>query len=138
MTTNERERKNKKYMFMYVWNWFREQEKAGRIIIEQWCETWRGATEIAAFADSLFAAHWDFSPTESRNTERTGHDGMFLVAPQHVKTYSGEFHPLLLRRSRAGAKQYAHLNCMNIGDSKGIEQQHILIYPTGPVKKFPH
>lgn len=136
MATNERERKNKKYMFMKIWNWFQEQEKAGRITIEQRGETWRCAQEIAAFADSLFATDWDFTPTVSRNTERTGHDGMFIVAPEHADRYNDEFHPVLLRHSKASAQQYAHLNCMNIGDSKGLEWPHVLIYPTGPMKKF--
>lgn len=136
MATNERERKNKKYMFMNIWNWFQEQEKAGRISIEQRRETWRCAPEIVAFADSLFAAHWNFSPTESRNLERTGHDGIFLVAPQHVDAYNDQFHPLLLRHSKASGTQYSHLDCMNIGDSKGLERQHVLIHPTEPIKKF--
>ncbi|MCX8565173.1 UvrD-helicase domain-containing protein [Mycolicibacterium mucogenicum] len=136
MATNEREPKNKKYMFMNIWNWFREQEKARRLIIEQRRETWRCAPEIAAFADSLFAAHWNFSPTESRNVERTGHDGMFLVAPQHVDAYCDEYHPLLLRHSRASGKKYAHLDPMNIGDAKGLERQRVLVYPTGVVEKF--
>jgi DNA helicase-2/ATP-dependent DNA helicase PcrA len=136
MATNERERKNNQYMFMNIWNWFREQESAGRIVIEQRCETWRCAPEITAFADSLFAPDWGFLPTISRNAERTGHDGMFLVAPKHVDDYNDEFHPVLLRHSKASAKQYGHLTCMNIGDSKGLERERILIFPTAPVSKF--
>jgi DNA helicase-2/ATP-dependent DNA helicase PcrA len=136
MATNERDPKNRKYMFMKIWNWFREQENAGRISIEQRCETWRCAPEITAFADSLFTPDWGFSPTVSRNTERTGHDGMFFVAPQHVDAYDAKFHPIVLRHSKASAKRYAHLTCINIGDSKGLERQRILIYPTAAFADF--
>lgn len=136
MVTNERELKNKKYMFMSIWHWFREQEKAGRITIEYRCETWRCGPEIAAFADSLFATHWEFSPTASRNAERTGHDGIFLVAPQDVDAYYDQFRPLVLRHSRTSGAQYDHLAPMNIGDAKGLDRQRVLIYPTSPVRKF--
>lgn len=54
LVTNSRERKNKKYMFMKIWDWFKAQEKAGRMTIDQKCETHRCRPEIADLADSLF------------------------------------------------------------------------------------
>jgi DNA helicase-2/ATP-dependent DNA helicase PcrA len=136
MVTNPREAKNKKYMFMKVWDWFRNQEMSGRITITQRLQTWRYPPEIAALADSLFGPEWGFEPTVSLNDTRSGHDGVFLVAPENVEAYHSAFDPLLLRHSRSAAKQYDHLNCMNIGDAKGIERPHVLINPTEAIRKF--
>lgn len=136
LATNEREAKHKPFMYMKVWKWFRAQETAGRLLIEQRRETWRCAPEIAAFADSLFGPEWGFEPTVSLNTVRTDHDGIFLIAPDHVDQYNELHHPILLRYSKASGKQYDHLDCLNFGKVKGLERPRILIYPTGDIGKF--
>jgi DNA helicase-2/ATP-dependent DNA helicase PcrA len=136
LATNGREAKHKPFMYMKVWKWFRAQETAGRLLIEQRRETWRCAPEIAAFADSLFGSEWGFEPTISLNTVRTDHDGIFLIAPDHVDRYNELHHPLLLRYSKVSGKQYDHLDCLNFGKAKGLERARILIYPTGDIGKF--
>lgn len=136
IATNQREAKHKQFMYLNIWNWFRAEQRAGRISIVQRRETWRCAPEIAAFADSLFAPEWGFEPTISRNRCRTGHDGVFLVAPADVMAYHATYTPLLLRHNKNSATQYGHLGCMNFGDSKGIERPRILIYPTARIREF--
>lgn len=100
------------------------------------CETWRCAPEIAAFADSLFGPEWGFERTISLNNARTDHDGIFLIAPDHVDQYNDLHRPLLLRHSKASGKQYEHLDCLNFGKAKGLERPRVLIYPTGEIRKF--
>ncbi|MDV3125941.1 ATP-dependent helicase [Mycobacterium sp. 21AC1] len=136
LATNGREAKHKPFMYMQIWKWFQAQERAGRLVVEQRRETWRCAPEIAAFADSLFGAEWGFEPTVSLNTMRTDHDGIFLIAPEHVDQYNDRYRPILLRNSKASGKQYDHLDCVNFGKAKGLQRPRVLVFPTGPICTF--
>ena len=136
LATNERETKHKKFMYMKIWNWFRAQEQAGRLLIEQRCETWRCAPEIAAFADSLFGPEWEFKPTVSLNIERTDHDGIFLITPEDVDEYNNRYHPILLRHSKASGRRFDHLECLNFGKAKGLQRPRVLIVPTTDIGRL--
>lgn len=135
LATNERERKNKPYMYMKIWNWFRKEENAGRLRISQRNQTWRCGPAIASFADSLFGDDWGFRPTESLNKRTTGHDGIFLVKPEHAMSYVKQFAPLALRNTAASAKD-VDLPFTNFGEAKGLSSERVLIYPTGPITKL--
>lgn len=136
LATNGREAKHKQYMYMKIWKWFLAQAKAGRLVIEQRRETWRCAPEIAAFADSLFGPEWGFEQTISLNTTRTDHDGIFLIAPEHVDEYNDRHHPILLRHSKVSGRQFDHLECLNFGKAKGLQRPRVLIYPTADICKL--
>lgn len=135
LATNGRERKNKKYMYMQVWDWFRKEERAGRLRITQRCETWRCRPEVAAFADSLFGSEWGFEATVSLNQRTTGHDGVFLVRSSDVNEYVDEFAPLTMRYSAGSASQFDHLDPMNFGMAKGLGRERVLICPTDKITK---
>lgn len=136
LVTNNRERKNKQFKFMKIWDWFKTQEKAKRLTIDQESNTYRCRPEIAQLADSLFAAGRGFDPTVSKNETETDHDGIFLVKPSDVEAYVREYRPLLLRRTVASGRELDHLGPMNIGVSKGLGRKHVLIHPTNDMKKF--
>ena len=136
LATNQQERKNQKYMYLGIWDWFRQEEKSGRLTITQRSETWRCHPEIAAFADTIFAPSWGFAPTTSHNQTTTEHDGVHQVEPADVDAYITRYSPLVLRHSGASAKEYDHLEPMNFGISKGMTRQRVLILPTTPIKKF--
>lgn len=136
LATNQREAKNKKYMYMGIWNWFKEQEKSGKLVINQRRDTWRCAPAIAHLADSLFGDEWGFEPTVSRNTRTTGHDGIFLVRPCDVDAYVASYSPLALRDSVRSGKGLGHLNFMNFGEAKGLGRERVLIFPTGAIERF--
>lgn len=133
--TNDRELKHKAYQYMKIWNWFREQEKEGRLGIEQRNQTWRCRQEIATFADNLFDASWGFDPTISLNTTVTEHDGLFLVRQADVPEYDTRFNPLHLRRTVASAKDQPY-NFMNFRMSKGLSRPRVLVWPTNPISRF--
>lgn len=136
LATNEREAKNKKFMFMGIWDWFKSEEKSRRIGISQRCETWRCGPAIALLADSLFGAEWGFEPTVSKNERTTGHDGVFLVKPEHVDAYVKAHSPLTLRHSASSGKAYDHLEFLNFGEAKGLGRERVLICPTGLIAEF--
>lgn len=135
IATNERESKNKKYMYMGVWDWFRSQEKSGRLSITQRAETWRCHQDIASLADSLFDASYEFDKTISLNETVTHHDGVFLVKEEDVPEYLAAYSPLFLRHSANCAREKPY-EFMNFTLSKGLSCEHVLIWPTGQVRKF--
>lgn len=136
LATNERERKNKKYMYMGIWDWFKTEENAGRIAITQRCQTWRCASGIASLADSLFGEEWGFESTVSLNSRTTGHDGVFLVSPEHLDAYIETYSPLALRDSANSGRAYETIEFVNIGKSKGLGRERVLICPTKAMATF--
>lgn len=136
LATNAREQKNKQFMYMKIWSWFRAQEQAGRLEIAQVCDTRRCRPEIAALADSLFSAELGFETTVSLNDTATDHDGIFLVRSADVDDYVSAYSPLVLRRQANSGRELNHLNPMNIGLSKGLGRDHVLIRPTDQMARL--
>lgn len=136
ISTSPFERKNKQYKNMQVWNWFRNQEAAGRLVITHRSETWRCRPEIAAFADSLFDSIWAFPPTVSLNATASDHDGVFLVRLEDVGAYIDRFEPQNLRWGAGSWKSHDHLSFMNFGAAKGLTRKRVLIFPTDKMQKL--
>lgn len=130
LLTNGREPKNKKYQYMKIWDWFRAESKARRLEIAQMNESRRCRPEIVALADSLFRDDLGFDSTVSLNKTATPHDGIFLVRSQDVDAYVGAHRPLFLRRVASSGKSFNHFDPMNIGVSKGLGAENVLIFPT--------
>lgn len=135
IATNDREPKNKKYQKMGIWDWFRREEKSGRLDINQMSKSHRCRPEITALADSLFGSELGFDATESLNTRATAHDGIFLVKPGDVRDYVKAFSPMILRWSASSGKAFDDLSPLNIGKSKGLGSDHVLVFPTGEMQK---
>ncbi|WP_420734286.1 UvrD-helicase domain-containing protein [Brevibacterium luteolum] len=136
LATNPREKKNKKFMYMGIWQWFRQKEAKRKLQIRQERTTHRYRAEIASFADSLFDTSHGFEPTETLNNRTTAHDGIYLVRSEHVAAYIRSYRPLFLRNSVNSGKQFSKFAPMNIGASKGLEREHVLVYPTGGVQQL--
>jgi hypothetical protein len=135
LATNGREAKNKQFMHMGIWQWFRSEEKAGRLAIAQRNETYRCGPDIAAFADTLFGPLWGFEKTVSLNEVVTDHDGIFAVRTEDVAAYDRAFAPLALRVMKSVGVGLP-LAFMNFGEVKGMGRPRILILPTEPIRKF--
>lgn len=136
LLTNARELKNKQYKFMKIWDWFRSQECAQRLTIDQNSNSYRCRPEITEFADALFSSDRGFATTTSMNSTVTDHDGIFLVKQSDVDAYASTYNPLVLRKGANSGRGISHLAPMNIGLSKGLGREHVLIYPTDGVKKL--
>lgn len=136
LATNPQEKKHKQFMYMGIWQWFKQKEAKRKLQIQQQRTTRRYRPEIASFADSLFDASHGFEPTETLNDRTTSHDGIYLVPSEHVAAYINSYQPLFLRHSTNSGKQFSKFTPMNVGVSKGLEREHVLVYPTDGVQRL--
>lgn len=135
--TNVQDPKNRQYKGIRVIDWFRGQEMTARLEIAFQNATWRSTQLIADLADSVIDKSLGFPATESRAEASTGHAGIFTVAVADAEHYASYYDALCLR-SRADTGNRCALPYMNIGNAKGIEATHVLIWPTGPMLDFLH
>ena len=119
--------KNSAYRGIAIVDKFREWEKAGLATITYKTDSHRCNPDIAAFADQFYPKD---EKTVSKNEDRTGHDGVFLVRSTDVKAYMDRFAPQVLRLDRR-TNACEHLNPMNYGISKGKTFDRVLIFPHG-------
>jgi DNA helicase-2/ATP-dependent DNA helicase PcrA len=135
LSTNPRERKNSQYKGIKIKKWFEEQERAGRLAVTHSARTWRCNQALANFADSIFDESFGFPPTESQNMRETGHDGIFVIAREDAADYVKTFNALCLRPGANTAKG-VDLPFTNIGVSKGMDVERVLVWPTGRATDF--
>jgi DNA helicase-2/ATP-dependent DNA helicase PcrA len=135
LSTNAREQKNSKYKGIKIKEWFEEQEHAGRVAVTHSTRTWRCNQQLADFADTIFDETFGFPPTESQNTTETEHDGVFVVATEDAAKYVETFKALCLRHG-AGTARGVDLPFVNIGVSKGMDVERVLVWPTGGATEF--
>lgn len=135
LATNPRSKKNTKYSYANAITWFREREVEGLLEIKDSVITWRCQPRIAAFSDTIFNSSWGFPATQSKNETVTEHDGVYLVATEHVNAYVDKYKPQCLRHSVSSGKKFA-LDFLNFKVSKGRTYERVLIIPTEPIAKF--
>ena len=120
--------KNKKYKGINIINYFIERtdicEVDQSLNISHRCNQM-----ICAFADSLFEG---MPNTISKNEERTGHDGVFIIHPNDVKGYIQKYNPQCLRYDARTNLPKA----VNFGDSKGLTFDRVLIKPTAKMENY--
>ena len=133
--TNPREPKNAPLKRIAVKRWFDAQAAAGHLQIEHSATTWRSNQTIADFADSIFDSTWGFQLTTSMNDETTGHDGLFVVHPEHLAAYTERYQPMCLRHS-ANSARAMRLPFINFGIAKGQSTNRVLIAPTAAIASF--
>ena len=93
---------------------------------------YRSVSAICGLSNKLFHQH---RQTQSSNKRSTCHDGVFLVRQKDVNCYLSQYKPMQLRDRRdVKVKDFAPV--MNFGESKGLSFERVLIYPTGPIKKW--
>ncbi|MEX2375454.1 MAG: AAA family ATPase [Dehalococcoidia bacterium] len=135
LETNPRDPKNKQYRGLALLDWFRAREERRLVKLSYKSETRRANQAIASFADGIFDTALDFPPTVSINSEETGHDGVFAVAPEFVDAYLDAYGPQCLRSTKASGRQL-DLPYRNFGEVKGLTFHRVLIHPTGPIVTF--
>ncbi|MFI0448069.1 UvrD-helicase domain-containing protein [Actinomadura sp. 6N118] len=121
--------KNRKYRRGGVADWL--YERTDRCTVEERTVSFRCNQQICDFADALYP---ELPATESKNSDLTGHDGVFCINPREVEAYVQEYRPTILRWKRTTNTH--GLEAMNIGQSKGRTFDRVLIFPTGPMKKY--
>ncbi|MGW4438065.1 UvrD-helicase domain-containing protein [Streptomyces sp. NPDC004596] len=99
--------------------------------IEDRVESYRCNQDICNFADDLYP---ELARTISKNTEITGHDGIFKIKKSSVQEYVEQYTPVVLRWDKRS--NTCGLEAMNMGTSKGSTFDRVLIFPTKPMISF--
>jgi DNA helicase-2/ATP-dependent DNA helicase PcrA len=124
--------KNKMFKKSLIVNFFdddlNEVEKDERALTVNY----RCNEQICSISNKLFPS---LPQTSSGNETVTDHDGVFLVKPNNAEEYLRLYSPIQLRDS-IRSKTNDRYAVMNIGDSKGLSFDRILIYPTDPMLKW--
>ncbi|MEU8628974.1 UvrD-helicase domain-containing protein [Streptomyces sp. NPDC048669] len=121
----------KKYRGINIAEWF--TERVDRCTVENRVESYRCNQAICDFADGLYP---DLIRTVSKNSEITGHDGVFTIKPSEVVAYAEKYLPVVLRHNKNSNTQ--RLEALNYGISKGSTYDRVLIFPTQPMVKYFH
>lgn len=133
--TNPQDPNLKQYRGLKMLDWFLERQASGALDITNSNVTWRSNQLIADFSDSLFDESLGFTSTVSRQSQVTGHDGVFIIKPEHVYRYYDQYQPLCLRWNKVSGKEF-ELPFKNFGMVKGITADRVLIHPTGTIEKL--
>ncbi|MEU9420144.1 UvrD-helicase domain-containing protein [Streptomyces sp. NPDC048272] len=121
--------KNKRYKGSGIADWLTGRKDICEV--ENRLESYRCNQAICDFADDLFP---DLPRTISKNTDITGHDGVFTITAAEVETYVRQYDPIVLRWDKRTNTQ--DLAAMNFGQSKGCTFDRVLIFPTHPMIKY--
>ncbi|WP_341262010.1 UvrD-helicase domain-containing protein [Gordonia rubripertincta] len=134
--TNPQDPRHKIYRGLKMLDWFNAQHEHGRLDINYSSDTWRCVQDVATFADSIFDASFGFPPTISKQVRSSGHDGVFVIAPEHVDAYVEAYRPVAVLRQTVATVIPEGYEATNFGVSKGLTHERVLIFPTGPIKTF--
>lgn len=93
--------------------------------------SFRCVQPLCDLADSLYP---QMPKTQSGNATETGHDGIFVVAPEAVERYVREFNPTVLRYDRR--HDCLGMPAINFGESKGRTYFRVLVFPNGPISRL--
>ncbi|HNW96451.1 MAG TPA: UvrD-helicase domain-containing protein [Candidatus Paceibacterota bacterium] len=120
--------KNKKYKKTFIFDWIARKQTEGLVVIEERNECYRCNQHICDFGDSLFPS---LPKTISKNTDITGHDGIFYLEKKDVIAYVNQYKPTILRYSKK--TDTMNLKAVNIGLSKGRTYERVVVFPTKPM-----
>lgn len=133
--TNPQDPRHRSFRGLAMLNWFAKQEQAGRLKIEHSSTTWRSVQQVASFSDTLFDTALGFPSTVSAQTKESEHDGVFALAPLHTHAYVERYQPACLRQLSTTPVP-DDLRATNFGVNKGLTHDRVLIFTTGPMRKF--
>ena len=124
------ERLNGKYKDGKIKNYLEDKcKKIDYIIDEDTLNcTYRNNKLICDFSLKLYP---EYKILKSKQNENKEHLGMYFIKKQDVDIYLEQYKPIQLRDSRK-TKINENFNAMNIGESKGLGFDRVLIYPTKP------
>jgi len=126
------ERKNNKYRDGRIEDFLLEKCKSlikDGIDKESLKYSHRNNEDVCKYSSLLYPDFPESSPCECCERLDTGHDGVYLVRPDDVLEYLETYNPIQLRWNSARAINQNY-RVMNLGESKGLTFDRVLIYPT--------
>lgn len=128
------EAKNKKYADGNIEGYIKNECKRIKYVFD--CKTlnqsYRNNKSICTFSSKLYP---QYEETGTLQLKETSHDGVFLVKPEDVDEYLSKYNPIQLREKRT-VQVVDTYPVMNMGESKGLTFDRVLIYPTVTMKKW--
>ena len=95
-------------------------------------KTHRNNVDICEFSNRIFPER---EPVEAYRSLIDATCGVYLIRKEYIDVYLKEFNPMQLRNDKR-VKVNECYSCMNFGESKGTEQERVLIYPTNTIWKW--
>lgn len=128
------ERKYSKYSYGKIKEFVEVECKKVPCIVDEntLCSSHRNASDICNISSMLYP---NYSPCISSLQKTHPHMGLYFVKKSFVSAYSSTFNILQLRLNKK-TKLLCSAPAMNFGDSKGLEADHVLIYPTVDMLKW--
>jgi hypothetical protein len=126
--TNQNMR-NRKYRGAGLWYWFAERKHICELATKT--VSYRSNQAICDFADALFP---HLPGTTSANAEITTPTGILMLKPAELGDYIATHSPAVLRHSVTS--NTLSFGGMNFGASKGSTFDHVVIFPTQPIKQY--
>ncbi len=122
--------KNKNFRRINIVEYFAPEKGKNLVFDDTTLNTnYRCTNEICEFSDKF---NPQLSKSQSGNLRTTGHDGLFTVPKELITQYLNEFSAMQLRYD-VKVKVNENFPVINFGNSKGLQFERVLIYPT---KKF--
>ena len=128
-------RKNKKFGKSQIIHFFEDDKIKENLNIDDTSLTtnYRSNQGICTFSNKLYL---DKKPTNSGQTKTTQHDGIFLVKKEDIDNYLAKHKNCMQLRWDLRKKVNNKYPVMNFGESKGLDFDRVLIYPTDPIENW--
>ncbi len=126
------EAKNKKFREGLIEDYILEKcaDADFTVDTETLSDSFRSNQLICSFSNKLYP---NLPVCNSKVTDTTNHDGVFLVDKGNIIDYLNEFNPVQLRWDSRTALVNKDFSVYNLGESKGMTFDRVLIFPTQPM-----
>ncbi len=128
-------RKNKKFGKSQIIHFFEDNKIKEKFDIDHTSLTtnYRSNQKICTFSNKLFP---DQNPTISGQIKTTNHDGIFLIKKENMDSYLEKYKNCMQLRWNLRKKVNDKYPVMNFGESKGLDFDRVLIYPTSTIENW--
>jgi len=128
------EAKNKKYADGNIEEYIKNECKNIDYIIDKETlnDSYRSNKNICSFSSKLYP---EYGETGTKQFNVTGHDGVFLIRYNDLDEYLAKYKPMQLREKRT-VKVVDKYPVINMGESKGLTFDRVLIYPTRTMRDW--
>ena len=128
------EAKNKKYAYGNIEEYIKNECKQIECIFDKEIlnDSYRNNKSICSFSSKLYP---EYEETGTKQFKETGHDGIFLIKFDDLDEYLAKYNPMQLREKRT-VQVSDKYPVINMGESKGLTFDRVLIYPTGTMREW--
>lgn len=135
--TNRKDTKYKKYRGLGKLDWFKEKSADGLLTLTEQTINHRSCSPIVELANQVFDPTLGFANATSGRAIVQSHNGIFYIKEDDVEIYATHFDPMPLRLDKRAAKKWEQrLQFINFGEAKGLQTDHVLIFPSKPIRDF--